>query len=164
MQQDNEDIFKYFSKIKPLSYRQYKRLNDKELEELSMLELLPQERFYTMLLYKKLLKIKSLTFCSKWVRKHWDEYYKWASTQKPRFFNYRTEDLVLEFRFRGFIPIDSYKRRKGYSYILSNRMLDNIQYIYPNKFASNYDKMKKAESLHKAFPRIAMEGFTKILY
>lgn len=161
---DKEDIFRFFSRIKPLSYRQYKRLTNKEIEELNDLELYPQEKFYTMLLYKKLGKVKSIKRCSKWVNKHWDEYYDWCLTQKPKHFKFREKDLALEFSFRGFKEESSYHKRESYCYVLSNRMIDKIGYIYPERFVNNYNKMNKAKSINYAFPRIAIEGFTKILY
>ena len=54
--------------------------------------------------------------------------------------------------------------RKGYCYILSNRLIERIQFIYPKRFSNNYNTMNKADYINNIFPRIAMEGFTKILY
>lgn len=161
---DIEDIYKYFSRIKPLLYRQYRRLNEKEFSEVISLNMYPQEGFYTLLLYKKLGKSKSLKFCYKWVKKHWDDYYEWSSNKPQKHFRYNDNDILLEFQVRGFISSDKHKMRKGYCYILSNRLIERIQFIYPKRFSNNYNTMNKADYINNIFPRIAMEGFTKILY
>lgn len=79
----------------------------------------------------------------------------------------RDIDLEKQFTFKGFIPLEEYKRYNPdkYCYIMANRLLDGKQYIYPAKFTNNYKLMRRGiPDIHQVFGLIALPGFTRIQY
>lgn len=79
----------------------------------------------------------------------------------------RDSDIKKQFIFRGFIPLQEYKsyNPKKYCYVMANKLLDGVEYIYPARFTHNYKLMRKGiPNIHQVFGKIAIPGFTKIKY
>lgn len=79
----------------------------------------------------------------------------------------RDKDLIKQLRFRGYIPLPEYKRYnpKKYCYIMANKILDGVEYIFPARFTHNYKLMRKGiPNIHKEFGKRAIPGSTKIQY
>lgn len=79
----------------------------------------------------------------------------------------RDSDVEKQFIFKGFIPLERYRKYNPnkYCYIMSNRLINGIQYIYPARFTHNYKLMRKGiPNIHKLFSLIGIPGYTRIEY
>lgn len=147
-----------------ISYRYYKKLKEEPRDILDEVNLLPEIKLFTLKLYRLGLSMKKSLEIS---NNRYDDYISWC-LQRKIFKKIEKEKYALkELKFRGFIPLENlidYNPKK-YDYIVSNQTLEGKIYIYPKRYGKNYKSMKKGyEDIHKEFPLIGLEGWTKIQY
>lgn len=71
--------------------------------------------------------------------------------------------IYREFLFRGFVPEHEFKRKKKFSYITSNRLIERIKFIYPLHCSVNYKYLQKGyPNPYFLIGDIGVEGFTKV--
>lgn len=96
---------------------------------------------------------------------HYNDYLRWTGRN---FYLVRTEDngpyLEKEFIFRGFVPIDSYKKRPGFNYIESNQPINGTFYVYPKKLVvgctvKHWSRYPNAYNFHK---EVGISGYTRV--
>lgn len=109
----------------------------------------------------------SLERCFRWCNKHYSEYIDYVKLHilKNGFkqLPYRTQDLVKEFKFRGFVEMDSFKKKKICNYIQSNRTIGGIWWIYPKHYANTHRAMLRGYTrIWKEFSLIAIQGYTRV--
>lgn len=104
---------------------------------------------------------KSLEKSFRWAKRNFDLYFQ--STSKYR---YEKNDLYIEkeFLFQGFIPEDKFKKKKGFGYITSNRLINGRTYIYPFHLSYDYKHLKNGyPNIYTVFDSgIGVPGFTKV--
>ena len=91
------------------------------------------------------LRYKSITKSSL------EEAFEWAKENYRRYLTYEGIHFVQrrgekdgpylekEFIFRGYVPLGSFKKEKGYNYIQSNTTINGTRYVYPHKCCRSWD-------------------------
>lgn len=150
--------------MRDISYRYYNKIKKPNQEILNGYHLLPEMRSFAIKLHRTGLPIKTSV---KLTLTRYEDFEKWCLTRTVFKIPEKERYALRELEFRGFIPLENlidYNPKK-YDYIVSNKTLEGRIYIYPKKYAKNYKSMKKGyEDIHKEFPLIALEGWTKIQY
>lgn len=111
----------------------------------------------------------SLSKCLKWVSKesNLERFYRYASKYygkggytPPK---YREEDLVKEFKFRGFVDIRDFKKKKICNYIQSSWPVGGTIWIYPKHFAHTIRALKRGYPYIWGLSHlICIRGYTRI--
>lgn len=108
---------------------------------------------------------KPLDKCLRWAKRNLKKYLD--ILYKLPLYKYEKNDeyIAKEFIFRGFVPIDKFKPKKHLDYIISNRKINGVTYIYPIHSSCNYKYLGKYPYTYTLFDSdISVMGYTKILY
>lgn len=141
-----------------LSYRYYRKLSSKEQTLLDNSNLTPVRKLLVMFLNKKQnIHIKrAIRLVGKLN----------TSDIKLSFKYEKQKYAIMEFKFRGFIPLSQYKRfNPKYPHITTNFKIQGEFWIYPKRFASTLEQIHKGYDLiDKVFMEYGVQGYTRILY
>lgn len=91
------------------------------------------------------LRYKSIIKCPLQDALSWakDNYLKYVKYEGTHYKDYRREFngpyLEKEFKFRGYVPLDSFTKEPGYNYLQSNFPINGTMYVYPKKLCRRYD-------------------------
>lgn len=116
------------------------------------------------------MRYKSITKCSLkeayvWAERHWKRYNQYTATH---LYEYRREKngpyLEKEFISRGYVPYNSFRKRWGFDYIVSNQLINGTKYIYPQKctcgvYRKNWRDYPYSYDYHA---EVSIMGYTKV--
>lgn len=158
-----EYIFRKVYNTRNLSYRYYGKLKDEPKAILDEANLLPGVKNFAIQLYRTGITMKMAIKISK---SRWDDYSEWCLKRTVFHIPEKEKYALKELQFRGFVREEDFPiKPKKYDYIMTNKMLDGSYWVYPKKYAKNYKQMTKGfTDIHNEFPKVALEGYTKIRY
>jgi hypothetical protein len=113
--------------------------------------------------YKAVTK-KSLEKSLSWSKRHYKRYSQYLVYKNHfRRYEHRENYIEQEFLFRGFVPEDSFKKKSGCNYIISNRKINGKKYIYPDHFGRDISIINQGyRNIYEVINFIGVEGYTKI--
>jgi hypothetical protein len=102
----------------------------------------------------------------RWCQRNWEEYISYIGRED--FYRVPNETnmtyIYNEFIFQGFVPSNKFKRKKGFSYIISNRLILGKELIYPVHYSTIYKYLIKGyKNPYYMIGKIGVPGFTKVL-
>ena len=101
----------------------------------------------------------------RWAARNWDIYTLYITKQDlfRRSPEVNTRYVYKEFIFQGFVPLDKFKPKRGFSYITSNRLIEGKILIYPVHYSIDYRFLKKGYlNPYYIIGRVGVPGFTKV--
>lgn len=148
-----------------LSYRSYNKLPKDIQKSLDEAELTPKRKHIASILIKRGLPLeKSIKYTTKCSHDTLSSLYKLKPC--PLCIERDLKYIREEFKHQGFIPLSQYKRYKPkFAYIVTNIRIDGEIWIYPKRFTTRYDLLKKGYPyLYDVWGEFGLIGYTKIQY
>lgn len=105
----------------------------------------------------------------KWVKKNYGAYQKEVynmllaqrkASQAPYIEN--EDNAYKEFLFKGYVPQEKYKRDPNAWYIISNRPIKGVNFIYPKEFGHDYKSLTKYQDVYQGQAEVGIPGYTKV--
>lgn len=151
-----------------LSYRRYGHLTQTEKNIFNRSKPKLRPRVWAIALYLK--KVYGTSFKAKYFK----EAEKYTDLYDEAYIKYMThintipdQYLIKQLKWEGWVTLEEYgKLRDKFSYTMTNRKLDSHIWVYPMKFADNYQTLQKGKYpfYQKYFGDIGIPGITKISY
>lgn len=140
-------------------------MSQKERHEFNLHCLNYPPRIWQLALYLK--KVYGIGFKKMLFDKAFDylEDFDKASLKYPHI-NILDRYIIEELRFEGWVPLNKYKMRDKFAYIMTNRKLESDFWVYPVKLSDNYETMKKGKHLsyQEVFGKVGFPGLTKLSF
>ena len=147
-----------------LSYRYYNHLSDTQKAYLDSKKLLPKLNLYAMQI--RVVYQISIIKAVKLALSTIEDYQEWKLTRQYNLLRHIENNMDYvekEFLFQGFVPVSEFKVHHHYSYIMSNRNIKGVTYIYPMEFSNNLKTITEEKPyIIPYFSLIGVEGYTKL--
>lgn len=149
-----------------LGYPRYKRLSKGE-KQVYMKSDLPLNHKILALAYNGFTKA-GMKASLKWAKKHWVDYTnalqedhldKRNHGQSP--FIEDEDHAYKEFLFKGYVPREQYSRDPNAWYIISNRAIKGVNFIYPKEYGHDYKSLTKYPDVYMGQSEVGIPGYTK---
>ena len=104
----------------------------------------------------------------KWAKKHWADYTKALQEDHLDKRNYGQSPFIededhayKEFLFKGYVPQEQYHRDPNAWYIISNRAIKGVNFIYPKEYGHDYKSLTKYPDVYGGQSEVGIPGYTK---
>lgn len=168
---NNKEFYSKLLHYNDLSYRRYNKLSEKEKNDLSEYDLLPEQLNLTLKLFHLLktqyntesihfsVNVMSLIFQG---FQHFKKS-SWAEASKKR---RREIDILKELKFRGFKRYRGDSIVKSSSYIVTIHKIKGRMYYYPLELSHKYQVRdgKRMDTIWDKAHKIHFSGYTQIIY
>lgn len=117
------------------------------------------------------LRYKAITKCSikealAFSKKYYKDYVRYCSRRDnyiPVYHETNIEYIYKEFIFQGFIPEDEFKKKRHRLYLISNRPIKGITFIYPVHAWHNINYKSEGEPwIYDLLNEVGVPGFTRV--
>ena len=157
-----EDIYQKCLRRKDLTYRGYPRLTKRDQDRYMKSPLSINIKLLALKYFRINKKLIPFRKSLRWAKEHWDEYCYYASRHWYLHRSLTDDQLTREFSFRGFIPLEEFKKISRFNYIQSNIPIEGTIYVYPFPCGHTFKTLEKHEDVYKVLEEIGIQGYTKV--